>query len=159
MMFWKPKKKPVEVWNGEKYYGNPEMDEVHREVDELIKQGFDPREHDRKTFKSRNQSQSKYSLFETPRYLRDRRNLEKAGYDMGELDYAISVLLHGDCLPKRYKVHKLKGEYQGDFECHIDYDWILVYRYDDMKLVLYALRTGTHKSVLAGFDCAGQYHS
>ncbi len=59
---------------------------------------------------------------------------------MDDLDYVISMLIGGgDNLPKRFKNHKLKGKYSGAMECHIDFDWILVYRYDYSKLILYAM--------------------
>ncbi len=36
---------------------------------------------------------------------------------------------------------------KGYMECHIGFDWVLVYRYDGDDLILYAVDTGTHKDV------------
>ena len=139
---------PVDIEDGIAYYGNEETDEAYREVEEKIRRGYDPRDAAKKRTVSRSTRAGKFALEETPRYLRDRKALEAEGYDMDDLDYVISMLIRGDNLPKRFKNHKLKGKYSGAMECHIDFDWILVYRYDCSKLVLYAIRTRSHKNVL-----------
>ena len=47
-------------------------------------------------------------------------------------------------LPEKYKDHQLKGEWQGFRECHIEPDWLLIYRIEDNELTLYATATGSH---------------
>ena len=43
--------------------------------------------------------------------------------------------------------HLLLGEYEGSFECHIEYDWLLIYQIDDAIKEVYFVRTGTHSDL------------
>lgn len=90
----------------------------------------------------------RYELYESPRYIRDREYLEDNGYDLTILDNVIAMLLDGDRLPRRYKIHKLKGDGNGLWDCHIKDDWILFYTYRPDGLVLEAVRTGSHRRLL-----------
>ena len=86
------------------------------------------------------------TLVEEPRYLRDRKKLSQRNIE--KLDEVIEMLLRKEVLPQRYKNHRLSGDFRGCMECHIDFDCILVYRYEQDMLVLRAMRTGNHKNVL-----------
>ena len=44
-------------------------------------------------------------------------------------------------------LYKLKGKYMGARECHIEPDWILIYRVEQDSLVLLATRTGKHSDI------------
>jgi mRNA interferase YafQ len=91
----------------------------------------------------------RYTLVERPRYLRGRERMAEHGYDLDDLDYVIGMLCHGDALPSRYRNHKLKGDRRGYMECHIAFDWVLVYQYNNSQkeLILYAIDTGTHRDI------------
>ena len=58
------------------------------------------------------------------------------------LQRVIDTLRIPAALPVQNVDHNLSGNYAGYRECHIEPDWLLVYRYDGGKLLLY--RTGTH---------------
>ena len=47
-----------------------------------------------------------------------------------------------DALPQKNRDHSLTGNYTGCRECHIQPDWLLIYRQTDTELYLVA--TGTH---------------
>lgn len=51
----------------------------------------------------------------------------------------------GKPLPGKYKDHGLEREWKGYRECHIDNDWLLIYRIEDDRLIL--VRTGTHSDL------------
>lgn len=72
--------------------------------------------------------------------------MAERGYNLADLDYVIDILRHGDTLPSRYRNHKLKGDKKGYLECHIAFDWVLVYQYNNRakEVILYAIDTGTH---------------
>ena len=59
----------------------------------------------------------------------------------------VGILLSGEKLPKKYKQHKLSGEYDGFFECHIQSDILLVYTFNDNQMYLYAIDIGTHSEL------------
>ncbi len=91
---------------------------------------------------------TKYRLVERPAYLRGREKMAERGADLADLDYIIMTLLRGDRLPRGANPHKLRGDMKGFLECHIggkSSNWVLVYRYDEKDLVLYAVNTGNHK--------------
>lgn len=63
------------------------------------------------------------------------------------LDDIIRALSRGETLPERNRDHELSGDWRGHRECHIQPDWLLVYRLDDDVLVLTLARTGTHSDL------------
>lgn len=124
--------------------------EAMREVERKINEGYRPPD-DEETHISRNISgtncNTKYKLVEEPRYLKGRQRMAERGFDLGDLDIAIGLLRRGYKLPSNFKNHKLKGNMRGFMECHIGYDWLLVYRYDHDELILYAVDTGSHEDI------------
>lgn len=58
------------------------------------------------------------------------------------LQQAIDTLRIPAPLPPKNKDHKLSGNYSGYRECHIEPDWLLIYKQTDDELKLD--RTGTH---------------
>ena len=63
------------------------------------------------------------------------------------LDDIIRKLSKGEPLPEKNKDHALSGDWIGHRECHIQPDWLLVYRIEDNVLVLTLARTGTHSDI------------
>lgn len=61
---------------------------------------------------------------------------------MEKLKEAIILLASESPLPARYRDHALIGNYQGHRECHIEPDWLLIYKKLDHNIVFE--RTGTH---------------
>lgn len=64
------------------------------------------------------------------------------------LDFVIQKLQNGERLDPKYRDHDLQGDFDGFRECHIAFDWVLVYYYEDDILVLTLYDTGTHAQVL-----------
>lgn len=85
-----------------------------------------------------------YSLVFTNRMKRDLKLMKKRGKDIIKLEVVLDILLSGKALPKVYKDHQLKGEMRDFRECHIEPDWLLVYRIEESELILYATATGSH---------------
>jgi mRNA interferase YafQ len=72
--------------------------------------------------------------------------MEKRGKDMSKLRGVIRLLLEGGPLPPRYKDHPLTGDWKHFRDCHIEPDWLLLYKIEDEDLHL--VRTGTHADLL-----------
>jgi mRNA interferase YafQ len=85
-----------------------------------------------------------YDIERTNRFKRDYKLAKKRGYDLSLLMDAIRILAEGKTLPKRHKDHALTGSWIGYRECHIQPDWLLIYRIFDDALILVLSRTGTH---------------
>ncbi|MBS1859661.1 MAG: type II toxin-antitoxin system YafQ family toxin [Acidobacteria bacterium] len=64
---------------------------------------------------------------------------------MAKLREIILLLVEGKPLQARHKDHPLSGEWNHSRDCHIEPDWLLIYRVhrDD----LYLVRTGTHSDL------------
>ena len=60
-------------------------------------------------------------------------------------------------LPESYRDHKLVGDWTGYRECHIESDWLLVYKWKEENLVLTLIlkRTGSHSEILELLDFYG----
>lgn len=76
------------------------------------------------------------------KFKKDFKVCVKHGYKMALLQQVIDILRIPAPLPIKNKDHKLSGDYSGYRECHIEPDWLLIYKQTDTELKLD--RTGTH---------------
>lgn len=76
------------------------------------------------------------------KFKRDFKRCVKRRYPMELLQKVIDTLRIPEALSVQNVDHNLSGNYAGYRECHIQPDWLLVYRYEGGELLLY--RTGTH---------------
>ena len=83
----------------------------------------------------------------TTRFKKDYKLAMKRHLDIELLDDIIRALSRGETLPEKNKDHELNGDWAGHRECHIQPDWLLVYRIEDDVLVLTLARTGTHSDL------------
>jgi mRNA interferase YafQ len=91
-----------------------------------------------------------YDIERTNRFKRDYKLAKKRGYDVSLLMDTIRTLAEGRALPERYKDHALTGDWIGHRECHLQPDWLLIYRVFNDTLVLVLSRTGTHRDLFGG---------
>jgi mRNA interferase YafQ len=78
-------------------------------------------------------------------FRRDVKLAEKRGKDMAKLREIILLLVEGTPLPPRYKDHPLAGNWKDCRDCHIEPDWLPIYRVDGDAV--YLVRTGTHSDL------------
>ena len=78
-------------------------------------------------------------------FRRDVRLAGKRGKDMAKLRQTILMLIESSPLPPRYKDHPLSGEWKNFRDCHIEPDWLLIYKIDGDDLHL--VRMGTHSDL------------
>ena len=89
----------------------------------------------------------KLDIVWTTRFKRDYKRAMKRHRNINLLDNIIRTLSRGETLPERHRDHELTGDWVGHRECHIEPDWLLVYRIDGNVLVLTLARTGTHSDI------------
>lgn len=90
----------------------------------------------------------KYILKSSPKFRKSiKRIIKSKNYKHSEFLKVINTLLEGKKLEAKYKNHKLFGEYENCFECHMQNDILLVYYYIEKELVLYAVDIGTHSEL------------
>ena len=81
------------------------------------------------------------------RFKKDLRLAEKRGYNLDLLDEVVTKLANREPLPAQNRDHDLLGKYEGFRECHIQPDWLLVYRVDEEEVYFFLSRTGTHSDL------------
>lgn len=81
----------------------------------------------------------------TPRFRRELRRMEARGKDSSKLRPILLDLLAERPLDERHRDHKLQGAWAPSRECHVEPDWLLVYRVEGGTL--YLERTGTHQDL------------
>lgn len=81
------------------------------------------------------------------RFRKDLKNARKRGLNLDKLTAVVDLLADQIPLDARYRDHALSGNYSAFRECHIDPDWLLVYRQDPDALELFLFRTGSHSDL------------
>ena len=76
------------------------------------------------------------------RFRRDVKRLRRQGVDVSKLQAIIITLAAQEPLDEQYRDHALVGNWRGFRECHIQPDWLLIYRIAGEELQL--ARTGSH---------------
>lgn len=80
-------------------------------------------------------------------FKKDLKLAQKRGCDLELLNSVVETLASGKPLAEKFRDHNLVGEYSGFRECHIQPNWLLVYRADENELILFLFRTGTHSDL------------
>ena len=85
----------------------------------------------------------------TGQFKKDYKLAVKRGLDPKKLEKVVTLLVSGDPLPQKYKDHALTSSrnYKGVRECHIEPDWLLIYRILKETLILRLIRTGSHSDL------------
>lgn len=78
------------------------------------------------------------------KFKKDYKKIIKRGYSQEDFKTVLNILVSGNPLPEKYRDHTLSGNYIGFRECHINPDWLLIYKVDNDILTLTLIRTGTH---------------
>jgi mRNA interferase YafQ len=63
---------------------------------------------------------------------------------MRKFEKVVAVLASGQKLPIKYRDHKLIGNNSGLRDCHIEPDWLLLYKIENDILILELSRIGSH---------------
>lgn len=73
---------------------------------------------------------------------KDVNRAKKRGKNLSKLKTIIISLLNDETLPLRNRDHRLSGKYVDHRECHIEPDWLLIYKKIDNAIIFE--RTGSH---------------
>ncbi len=88
-----------------------------------------------------------YEVQITTKFKKDYKTVIKRGYKEELFIEVIDTLRRGKSLPASNKDHALTGNWIGYRECHIQPDWLLIYKIYDDKLILSLTRTGSHSDL------------
>ena len=89
----------------------------------------------------------KYNIIRTGQFKRDYKLAKKRGKKLALLLIVVEALANGMTLDEKYKDHQLGGNFIGYRECHIEPDWLLIYKITDSELALVLTRTGSHSDL------------
>ena len=81
------------------------------------------------------------------RFRKDLKLAAKRKLNLDLLRQVVNTLAEEKPLERQYRDHELTGDYAGFRECHIQPDWLLVYRVERQELELFLFRTGTHSDL------------
>lgn len=96
---------------------------------------------------SKNVSQNKYLVTYTASFKKEIKLMSKRNLDISKIKEIVSKLAKGETLPEQNRDHALEGNFIGYRECHIESDWLLIYKIEEDKLVLSLVHTGTHSDL------------
>jgi mRNA interferase YafQ len=83
----------------------------------------------------------------TSQFKKDVKRAGKRGENLSKLRAAMDLLIEGGQLPPDYKDHPLRGNFASSRDCHIEPDWVLIYRLTEKNTHVRFQRTGTHRDL------------
>lgn len=78
----------------------------------------------------------------TTRFKKDLKRMQARGGDVLNIKTVMQDLMEEKLLALKYRDHFLIGNFKDRRECHIEPDWLLIYRLDGDMIIFE--RTGTH---------------
>jgi mRNA interferase YafQ len=88
-----------------------------------------------------------YSIRYSGLFKKQLRLMSKRGKNLAKINEVVLLLSETGNLPANYRPHKLKGDYTGYWEAHIEPDWLLVWEIKESELVLILIATGSHSDL------------
>ena len=84
-------------------------------------------------------------IVQTTQFKKDIKKQRKRGKDLQRLKAVIESLIRLEALPPKNRDHALTGNWIGWRDCHLEPDWLLIYKISPEELLLG--RTGTHSDL------------
>lgn len=85
-----------------------------------------------------------YSFTRSSKFRRDVRRCQRQQKDMEKFKAAHELLIAGKPLPAKNRDHLLTGNWVNHRECHLEPDWLLIYRINEQEKVIEYVRMGSH---------------
>ena len=91
-----------------------------------------------------------YKVKYSKEFKKSLKKVSKQGKDVNKLFDIIEKLANKEVLDAKYRDHALYNDnrFKDCRDCHIEPDWVLIYKYLDDELVLLLVNTGSHSEVL-----------
>jgi len=87
----------------------------------------------------------KKTITVTSRFKKDLKRIKKQQKKIKLIQDVILLLEKGKEIPAKYQSHRLKGNWIHHYECHLEPDWLLIWRDDGNVISL--VRTGSHSEL------------
>lgn len=79
------------------------------------------------------------------KFKKDFKAAKRRGKDEKKLHQIVSLLINGEKIPEKHRLHRLKGEFHDCYELHIEPDWLLIFEMTEHEVLI--LRTGSHSDL------------
>ncbi|MBI5470118.1 type II toxin-antitoxin system YafQ family toxin [Candidatus Kaiserbacteria bacterium] len=86
-----------------------------------------------------------WTVIHTKRFAKGLATMQKRGNDIASAERAIAYMQKHGQAESRAHPHKLTGVWEGYWESHIGFDWLLIYTITSKTITLW--RTGTHEDL------------
>lgn len=92
---------------------------------------------------------SKYKVQFSNNFKKSLKRMIKQGKDTDKLLDVVDKLVNKEVLDAKYRNHNLINDkyFKNCKECHIEPNWLLIYKYVHEKLVLILVSTGSHSDL------------
>jgi len=88
-----------------------------------------------------------FEIHHTKQFLKELKLAKKCGKKSKKLELIMEKLACGLSLEKKYYDHNLVGNFMGRRECHIEYDWLLIYKIEGTRIIFE--RAGTRADLFS----------
>jgi mRNA interferase YafQ len=85
-----------------------------------------------------------FNFVYSTRFERDLQRCQNKNKDISLIDEVLRYLEKEGKVSNKYKPHPLKGKLKGQWECHIEDDWLLIWIPDRKNKIIELVRTGAH---------------
>ena len=91
----------------------------------------------------------KYEIIMTSAFKKELKNLKKRNKDLSKLTEIVNKLANDEKLDLKNRDNSLVNNlrFQNCRECHIEPDWLLVYKKNYDELILFLIETGSHSDL------------
>ncbi len=84
-------------------------------------------------------------IYYTSQFKKDYKKVKKQNKDIGKLRIVVEKLATKEKLEPKYKDHALIGNWKKFRDCHLEPDWLLIYKATEEMLILE--RTGSYSEL------------
>ena len=92
---------------------------------------------------------TKLEVKSTTNFNKEIKRVFKQGKDISKLENIVTKIANEELLEEKYRDHQLNDtkRYKGCRECHIEPEWLLVYKIINNELILILIDTGSHSGL------------
>ena len=87
-----------------------------------------------------------YTLKQSSQFKKDLKAVKFDEHKLDELQKVLEHLRHKGVVPAEYLPHSLKGQYKNFMECHIEDDFLLIWKDPELN-VIRLVRLGSHSKL------------
>ena len=92
------------------------------------------------------QKSYEYTLKQSSQFKKDLKAVKFDEHKLDELQKVLEYLRHKGVVPAEYLPHSLKGQYKNFMECHIEDDFLLIWKDPELN-VIRLVRLGSHSKL------------